>query len=247
MRLTRIHVPGALAAGTQIDLPAQAGTHLMRVLRLEAGAPLTLFNGLGGEYAATLLPANGRQVMARVTSHDAVERESPLAVTLLQGIARGERMDLIVQKATELGVARIVPVLAERSIVKLDAGQRERKREHWQAIAVAACEQCGRNRVPAICEPRAFGDSLQDLPAESLRCLLAADGGRALTEAVVQARHQPIVLLIGPEGGLSESERGFAQVNGFIACRMGPRIMRTETAGLAALAALQAVAGDFIS
>ncbi len=244
MRVTRIHVPGAITVGSQVELPAQAGAHLTRVLRLESGVALTLFNGAGGEYAATLLPENGKRVFARVLRHDAVERESPLEVTLLQGVARGERMDLIVQKATELGVARIVPVLAERSVVKVDAKQRERKREHWQAIAVSACEQCGRNRVPEIAEPLALGDSLRNLPAESLRCLLAADGTRALTE-VARGASRPIVLLIGPEGGLSENERGFAQTCGFIACRMGARIMRTETAGLAALAALQAVAGDF--
>ena len=149
MRLTRIHVPAPLAAGAEIELPAQAGEHLTRVLRLEPGAALTLFNGAGGEYAAELGARSGKQRDWRACwRHDPVERDSPLAITLLQGVARGERMDLIVQKATELGVARIVPVLAERSVVKVDARQRARKLEHWQAIAIAACEQCGRNRVP---------------------------------------------------------------------------------------------------
>jgi len=245
MRLTRIFVPGALAAGTQIELPAQAGTHLTRVLRLEPGAPLTLFNGAGGEYAATLLPANGKHVHARITRHDSIERESPLAVTLLQGIARGERMDLIVQKATELGVAGVAPVLAERSVVKLDAKQRERKREHWQAIANSACEQCGRNRVPQISAALPLGDSLAALPGDSLRFLLAADGDDALVKVALQGARQPVVLLIGPEGGLADNEQEFARAHGFVACRLGPRIMRTETAGLAALAVLQAVAGDF--
>jgi len=247
MRLTRIFVPGALAAGAQIELPAQAGVHLTRVLRLEPGAALTLFNGAGGEYAATLLPANGKHVQARITRHDTIERESPLAVTLLQGIARGERMDLIVQKATELGVARVVPVLAERSVVKLDAKQRERKRAHWQAIANSACEQCGRNRVPQIGAPLPLGDSLDGLAGDSLRCLLAADGGDTLAKVATHGAHQPVVLLIGPEGGLADNEQEFARANGFVACRMGPRVMRTETAGLAALAVLQAIAGDFAS
>ena len=126
MRVTRIHVPGTLAAGSEIALPAQAGVHLTRVLRLLPGAALTLFNGTGGEYSATLGAVDGRQVRARVLAHDPIERETPLHVTLLQGVARGERMDLIVQKATELGVARIVPVLTERSVVKLDPRLRER-------------------------------------------------------------------------------------------------------------------------
>ena len=243
MRLTRIFVPGSLTVGTQTELPAQAGAHLTRVLRLETGAPLTLFNGAGGEYAATLL-TSGKQTLARVTAHDVVERESPLQVTLLQGIARGERMDLIVQKATELGVTRIVPVLTERSVVKVDASQRERKREHWQAIAISACEQCGRNRVPEITAPVALGDSVASLPADGLRCLLAADAEAALAQAAAGNR-QPLILLIGPEGGLADNERSFARANGFIDYRLGPRVMRTETAGLAALAVLQAVAGDF--
>ena len=246
MRLTRIFVPQTLTVGAQIVLPAQAGAHLTRVLRLEPGAPLTLFNGEGGEYAATLSPANGKQCLARVSRHDHIERESPLAVTLLQGIARGERMDLIVQKATELGVALIVPLLTERSVVKLDAKQRERKREHWQAIANSACEQCGRNRVPLIAAPLALGDSLADLAADARRCLLAADAGATLAGVVAQSR-QPVVLLIGPEGGLAENEQEFARVQGFVGCRLGPRVMRTETAGLAALAVLQTVAGDFAS
>jgi 16S rRNA (uracil1498-N3)-methyltransferase len=246
VRLTRIHVPGSLAAGTQVDLPAQAGAHLTRVLRLEAGAPLTLFDGAGGEFTATLL-INGKQVAARVTRHDAIERESPLRMTLLQGVARGERMDLVVQKATELGVSRIVPVLAERSVVKVDARQSERKREHWQAIAISACEQCGRNRVPEIGAPIALADSLAALPADSLRFLLAADASEALTDVAARGARRPIVLLIGPEGGLADNEREFARANGFVACRLGPRVMRTETAGLAALAVLQAIAGDFSS
>jgi 16S rRNA (uracil1498-N3)-methyltransferase len=153
-------------------------------------------------------------------------------------------MDLIVQKATELGVTRIVPVLAERSVVKLDAKQRARKREHWQAIAISACEQCGRNRVPEVTEPVPFDDTIQTLRADALRCLLAAHGEVSLAAAARDAR-RAVVLLIGPEGGLADNERKFAQAHGFIACRMGPRVMRTESAGLAALAILQTVAGDF--
>jgi 16S rRNA (uracil1498-N3)-methyltransferase len=245
MRVTRIHVPGKLVAGDEITLPEQAGAHLTRVLRLEPGAPLTLFNGAGGEYPATLAAQNGKKVLARVLRHDPVERESPLDLTLLQGVARGERMDLIVQKATELGVSRIVPVLTERSVVKVDAKQRERKREHWAAIAISACEQCGRNRVPPICDPLAFGDALAALSPGGLRCLMVADATETLAALATRSASQSIALLVGPEGGLAENEQKFAAANGFVGCRMGPRILRTETAGLAALATLQVVAGDF--
>jgi 16S rRNA (uracil1498-N3)-methyltransferase len=243
MRLTRIYVPVELAAGAEIALPAQAGEHLTRVLRLEAGAAFTVFNGQGGEYSAVLGARDGKRVMARLGGHEPVERESPLTITLLQGVARGERMDLIVQKATELGVSRIVPVLAERSVVKVDAKQRERKLEHWQAIAISASEQCGRNRVPGVSAPVALGDAIAALPQESLRCLLAADGSKSLA-AAARGAASAVVLLIGPEGGLADKERSHAGASGFAAYRLGPRILRTETAGLAALAVLQTVLGD---
>jgi 16S rRNA (uracil1498-N3)-methyltransferase len=244
MRLTRTYVPIELAAGAEIVLPSQAAEHLTRVLRLEAGAPFTVFNGQGGEYSAVLGARSGKKVLARLGHHDSVERESALAITLLQGVARSERMDLIVQKATELGVRRIMPVLTERSVVKVDAKQRERKVEHWQSIVISACEQCGRNRVPEVSAPAVLGDAIAALSGSGLRCLLAADGSEPLATA---ARNAPgrVTLLIGPEGGLADNERRFAGAHGFAAFRLGPRILRTETAGLAALATLQAVAGDF--
>jgi 16S rRNA (uracil1498-N3)-methyltransferase len=245
MRLTRIHIPEALAAGLEITLPAQAAEHLTRVLRLEPGAPFTVFDGRGHEYAALLGERHGKQVRARVEREVPAQRESPLDVTLLQGIARGERMDFIVQKATELGVSRNVPFTAERSVVRVDAKQRERKHEHWQAVAISACEQCGRNRVPPVSAPASLEQALAALPGESLRCLLAADGMQSLVAAAARARGHPCVLLIGPEGGLADGEEKLALSHRFIACRLGPRVMRTETAGLAALAALQAVSGDF--
>jgi 16S rRNA (uracil1498-N3)-methyltransferase len=244
MRLTRIHVPGPLAPDREITLPAQSGEHLMRVLRLEPGAAFTLFDGRGGEFAAQLAPRSGKAVRARVLAHTAAERESPLDITVLQGIARGERMDLIVQKSTELGVTRIVPVMTERSVVKVDAKQRERKLEHWRSVAIAACEQSGRNRVPDVAAPVALAEALAALP-DSRRLLLAADATRALVGEARASRGMALVLLIGPEGGLGDAEQVHALAQGFIACRLGPRTMRTETAGLAALAALQAVAGDF--
>jgi 16S rRNA (uracil1498-N3)-methyltransferase len=244
MRLTRVFVDAKLVSGKGVGIPEQSGLHLTRVLRLDAGAPVTLFDGTGGEYAATL-ERDGKKIWARVGEFTAAERESPLDITLLQGVARGERMDLIVQKATELGIARIVPVLAERSVVKADAKQRERKREHWQAIATAACEQCGRNRVPDVSDPRSLGDAIGALAPDSARCLLSADGEETLTAFATRTRGRPLVLLIGPEGGTADNEDRYARANGFVACRLGPRILRTETAGLAALATLQAIVGDF--
>ena len=248
MRLTRIHVPAPLAAGAEIELPAQAGEHLTRVLAAR------------GRRRAHAVQRHGRRVRrrhsARATASTSsracwvttpVERDSPLHVTLLQGVARGERMDLIVQKATELGVTRIVPVLAERSVVKVDARQRARKLEHWQAIAISACEQCGRNRVPTVAEPLPLGDAIGQLAPDSRTLLCWRPTARLLAHGVRYTRRGPclLALLIGPEGGLADNERQFALANGFEGCRLGPRILRTETAGLAALAALQVMAGDF--
>jgi 16S rRNA (uracil1498-N3)-methyltransferase len=245
MRVIRIHVPGPLTADSDLTLPAQAGEHLTRVLRLEAGAPFVLFDGNGGEYTATLGARSGKSIRARVLEHRPVERESPLDVTLLQGIARGERMDLIVKKATELGVTRIMPVFTERSVVRVDPRQRDRKHEHWQAIAISACEQCGRNRVPQIAAPAGLEATLRTLPAGGMRFVLAADGRETVVSLAARARGAALVLLIGPEGGLADAEQQLALAQGFVACRLGPRILRTETAGLAALATLQSIAGDF--
>jgi 16S rRNA (uracil1498-N3)-methyltransferase len=244
MRLTRVFVEQKLVSGKGVGLPEQAGLHLTRVLRLAEGAPVTLFDGTGGEYEGTL-ERDGKKIWARVGAHTAVERESPLAVTLIQGVARGERMDLIVQKSTELGVTRIVPVFAERSVVKVDASKGARKLEHWRSIAIAACEQCGRNRVPEVTEPVALGDAVRALEPGSARFLLAAGAPDSLAAAMQREGSKPVVLMIGPEGGLSDAERDFAGAHRFTACSMGPRILRTETAGLAALAILQTAAGDF--
>jgi 16S rRNA (uracil1498-N3)-methyltransferase len=244
MRLTRIFVEQKLISGKGVGLPEQAGLHLTRVLRLDVGAAVTLFDGTGGEYEGTL-ERDGKKIWARVGAHTDIERESPLAVTLIQGIARGERMDLIVQKATELGVTRILPVFAERSVVKVDASKGARKLEHWRSIAVSACEQCGRNRVPEVAEPIALGDAVRALEPGNARYLLAAGARDSLATAMRRDAGKPVVLMIGPEGGLADGEREFAVANGFTACSMGPRILRTETAGLAALAILQTIAGDF--
>ncbi|HEX8777941.1 MAG TPA: 16S rRNA (uracil(1498)-N(3))-methyltransferase [Rhodanobacter sp.] len=244
MRTIRIHVDQPLAAGAELALPAQAGEHVARVLRLVAGDPLTLFNGDGADYATTILAVGKREVRVQVQGREAVPRESPLRLTLAQGVARGEKMDLIVQKATELGVVCIVPLLTERSEVRLDPARAEKRLAHWRAVAASACEQCGRASLPEI------------LPTQTLPAWLAtlADDGALrlalLPEAQSSARElrpggSGALLVVGPEGGLGERDTVALHDAGFRGLRLGPRILRTETAGLAALAALQALHGDF--
>ncbi|HEV7631689.1 MAG TPA: 16S rRNA (uracil(1498)-N(3))-methyltransferase [Steroidobacteraceae bacterium] len=247
MRLTRVYVAEALAGRDELALSRDTAAHLTRVLRLDVGDELRAFDGLGGEYTATIAAVDRQGARIRLGQHHAVERESPLRVTLLQGIARGEKMDTIVQKATELGVSRIVPFTALRSSVRLDADTLPRKRAHWLAVAISACEQCGRNRLPEIAAPVSLVEAVAGGTA-SLRLLLAAAGGESLTR-LLQAAPDPaqhgVRLLIGPEGGLDESEEQAALAAGYSACLLGPRVLRTETAPLAALAALQTLAGDF--
>jgi 16S rRNA (uracil1498-N3)-methyltransferase len=214
------------------------------VLRLGIGDALRLFNGRGGEFDAHIEAVHRNQVTVKIGAHHAVERESPLAITLLQGIARGEKMDLILQKATELGVTAIVPVLMARSSVRLDAKSAATKQQHWQAVVISACEQCERNTVPEVSAPRSLAESLAE-PSAGLNLLLnPIEGAATLPQLLAHASGRPIRLLVGPEGGFDPSEVAAATQNHFRPCRLGPRVLRTETAGLAALAALQSLAGD---
>lgn len=245
MRIPRIHVPAVLSAGDVLQLPEQAGEHLARVLRLESGHPLILFNGDGSEYDARLAALSKRSVTAEVAARREVSRESPLALTLVQGVARGEKMDWILQKATELGVARIVPVVTERTEVRLDEDRAGKRLAHWTSVVAAACEQCGRNVLPEVLAPQKLmawcaGLSAADTAARFALLPEAETGPRD-----IGALPQGAVLLIGPEGGLSDQDIAVARNAGFRGLRLGPRILRTETAGLAAIAALQAIAGDF--
>jgi 16S rRNA (uracil1498-N3)-methyltransferase len=242
MRTSRIHVTTALVSGTEVLLPAAPSNHLIRVLRLRPGAPLTLFNGGGGEYHATLLVAEKAGARILVGEHAPIERESPLHLTLLQGISRGERMDLIVQKATELGITCIVPVSTEHGVVRLDDRQADRRREHWQAIAIGACEQCGRNRIPEVTAVVDVEQACAALAVGSARLLLSPSAGTPLS--VIARGLTAAALLIGPEGGLSDREQRLAIQRGFSAYRLGPRVLRTETAPLAAITLLQMQAGD---
>lgn len=245
MRIPRIHVPAALHAGDVLQLPEQAGEHLARVLRLEAGHPLILFSGDGAEYDARLAALAKRGVTAEVGARREVSRESPLPLTLVQGVARGEKMDWILQKATELGVARIVPVITERTEVRLDEERGSRRLAHWAQVIASACEQCGRNVLPEILAPQKlmhYCASLGETDTNARFALLPeADTG---PRDIGPLPHGAL-LLIGPEGGLSDHDIAVARNGGFRGLRLGPRILRTETAGLAAIAALQAIAGDF--
>ncbi|MDR3389167.1 MAG: 16S rRNA (uracil(1498)-N(3))-methyltransferase [Rudaea sp.] len=243
MRIPRVYVNQPLLAGHAVLLPDQAGEHVARVLRLERGHPLILFNGDGLEYDAQLATLAKRAVTAEIVAVRETDREAPLRLTLAQGVARGEKMDWILQKATELGVVRIVPLVTERTEVKLDEERAERRLLHWTNVIAGACEQCGRNRLPALEPPQKLDrwlGSLGDNPA--LRLALLPDGDTHLRQ--LPAMEDGALLAVGPEGGFSAHDVALLGQGGFRGLRLGPRILRTETAGVAALAALQAFYGD---
>jgi 16S rRNA (uracil1498-N3)-methyltransferase len=242
MRVSRVFVAAPLAAGMPLQLSGSAAAHVSRVLRLRAGEPLVLFDGRGGEFEATVQGLHGARVAVQVGAQRELERESPLVLQLVQGISRGERMDLVVQKATELGVAQILPVLTERSVVRLDAAQAQRKTEHWRAIAISACEQSGRNRLPQVAPPVSLAQFLRADTAAALRLLLSPQAPLRLSELPRPAG--PVSVLIGPEGGLTPQEQESARARGYEAVRMGPRVLRTETAAIVALSLLQREFGD---
>ncbi|MDE2156367.1 MAG: 16S rRNA (uracil(1498)-N(3))-methyltransferase [Xanthomonadaceae bacterium] len=243
MRTIRLHVDLPLAVGAELPLPAQAAEHATRVLRLVAGDPLTLFNGDGCDYPASILALTRREVVVQVQARQVADNESPLALTLAQGVARGEKMDLIVQKATELGVVRIVPLLTERAEVKLDAARAQKRLSHWRAVAASACEQSGRARLPEISPALPLAAWLDGLVEDgALRLALLPHATRSARE--LRFATAAGLLVVGPEGGLGERDIAALTLAGFGGLRLGPRILRTETAGLAALAALQALHGD---
>jgi 16S rRNA (uracil1498-N3)-methyltransferase len=242
VRLTRIYVEAALSSGDVIDLPPNTASHLTKVLRARSGEELILFNGDGSEFAATIAAVRGSRLTAAVGAQRLIDRESPLAITLVQCIPRGDRMDFIVQKATELGVARIVPVLSQRSVVRLDKDHGESKANHWRAVAISACEQCGRNRLPAI---ETAGPLLNHLgtstPHSGTKLVFEPQSeGSSRAGQSIQAAE----IAIGPEGGFAPEELEAFRVAGYSQVGLGPRILRTETAAIAAIAWLQARHGD---
>ncbi|OFZ72328.1 MAG: 16S rRNA (uracil(1498)-N(3))-methyltransferase [Betaproteobacteria bacterium RBG_16_64_9] len=235
----RFWVDFALSVGAEVELPERVMRHVA-VLRLREGDELTLFDGRGGEYRTRLERLRQGHAAVRVLAWDGVERESTVDITLALGVSSAERMDYAVQKATELGVTQIVPVDTARCVVRLSSQRAERRLAHWHGIAVAACEQCGRNRVPSIRPVTGLADFLRT-DAHGMRVLLALDGQRRLRDVQPASA---FTVLIGPEGGLTEDERSRAVRAGFAAIRFGPRVLRTETAPLAVIAALQSLWGD---
>lgn len=227
-------------------LPPPQAHHALRVLRLKAGDAVVLFNGDGYEYAAVISEAGRGRVALEITGRAERDRESPLAITLAQAVSSGERMDYTVQKAVELGVARIQPLIAERSVVRLQGERATKRAEHWQAVVVASCEQCGRNRLPPVLPLLSLDAYLAGEAARcdgALRLLLSPSSVRRLRD--LDRPTGPAVLLAGPEGGFSPHEERAAEQAGFLSARLGPRVLRTETAAVAALAAMQAWWGDF--
>lgn len=241
MAIPRFYVPGPWRTDHPIRLPETVVRHATGALRLREGDALAVFDGAGHEGIGELM-RDGANLFARVSTYSEASRESPLSITLVQGISSGDRMDYTLQKAVELGVHAIVPVFMRRSVVRLSEERLVRRHAHWQGIVVAACEQCGRNTLPSVAAPCAFDPWLASAPPH-LTLLLdpeAADSLRTLA-----APKGPVILLAGPEGGFDPSERRAILAHGGTGVRLGPRVLRTETAALAALAAMQALWGDF--
>jgi 16S rRNA (uracil1498-N3)-methyltransferase len=243
MRAIRIHVDQPLAIGAEVSLAPSASEHVARVLRMGVGDPLVLFNGDGCDYTGAIAAIDKREVRVRMEASRTLCNESPLALSLAQGVARGDKMDLVVQKATELGVVQIVPLLTERSDVKLDAARAEKRLLHWRAVAASACEQSGRARVPEVLPALPLSNWLTSLGGDRRSRLALLPHG---TLAARDVAFGPVggVLVAGPEGGLGERDVAALSAAGFHGLKLGPRILRTETAGFAALAALQALHGD---
>lgn len=236
MPTPRLHVDLTLERGALVELPLAAARHV-QVLRLQPGDALALFDGRGGEWAAQVARIGRRDVRVQVLTRDAVEREAAVEVTLAFGVPANERMDALVEKATELGAAVLQPLLTSRSVLRLDDERAERRRARWQAVAVAACEQCGRNRVPVVAPPATLAAWLAGLPAPdaaSARWLLGFAADAMPPAALPPARR--VLVLSGPEGGLAPDEEQAARARGFVPVTLGARVLRADTAPLAALA-----------
>lgn len=245
MREIRLFIDAPLSPGLEMPLPDGAVRHALRVLRLEAGDRVTLFNGDGRQYSARLIAADPRAAHVRIEGVESPRRESSLSLTLVQAVARGEKMDWIIQKATELGVTRILPIVSERGEVKLDADRGEKRLGHWRAIAIAACEQCGRNVIPDIGAPVTLDAWLagESRAGPGARWMLHPGGTTRLRDLGPLPANMS--LAVGPEGGFGDHDLAVLRRAGYRELTLGPRILRTETAGIAALAALQALWGDF--
>ncbi|KWE60890.1 16S rRNA methyltransferase [Burkholderia ubonensis] len=239
----RFFVEAALSAGAVLTLPADVARHA-QVLRLQPGDALVLFDGTGGQYRARLVEIDKRSAVAQLDAFEPAEAEPPYRVTLAQGIAGGDKMDWVIEKAVELGVAAIAPLSTSRGVVRLSGERAEKRVAHWRGIVRASCEQCGRNRVPDVAPVRGFDAWLDALPAAradgELRLLLSPRASIPFASLPDAPPAASVTLLIGPEGGLSPDEEHAARAHGFTALSLGPRVLRTETAGAAVLAALAA-------
>lgn len=248
MPAPRFYCDVPLAAGARIALPDALGHHAVRVLRLRAGEAITLFNGLGGEFPA-VLEIDGKAGYAQLGEFNPREAELGGRITLAQGLPSGDKMDWVVEKAVELGAARVCPIAAQRSVLQLSGARLEKRVAHWQRIAQSAAEQCGRNRLMAVDAPQALADWLAQ-PADGLRLLCHPEADQDLagllqggSEASGASGAQALTLLVGPEGGWSDKELDAARQAGVQAVRFGPRVLRTETAGLALISAISALQG----
>lgn len=241
MAKPRFYCPMPLRPDTRVVLPDEVARHAVGALRLRHGDAVVLFNGDGHEYHGRLEKA-GKHAEVTLLASQQPERESPLGITLVQGISSSERMDFTLQKAVELGVAAIQPVVMRRTIVRLDPEKRGRRRQHWQAVVASACEQCGRNLLPEVAPIQEFTDWLRQAGQDGSRFLLDPEAG--LQPRTLPPPAGPIQLIAGPEGGFDPAERDAALAAGCQPLRLGPRVLRTETAGMVALATLQALWGD---
>lgn len=237
----RIFVDMRLGPGAQFALPPDAAQHVGKALRLKTGDTIVVFDGRGGEYDATIQRMDREYVDVKTGAFRDTDREAPVSVGLVQGLPEADKMDWIIQKSVELGVAWIQPVVCDRSVVRLSGDRAARRQSHWSRVAVAACEQSGRNRVPEVRPTLGFLNWIA-LPSEAARWMLSPAAAPLAARA---APSRPVELLVGPEGGFSDRERDLAASRGFEDVGLGPRVLRTETAPVAALATINALWGDF--
>ena len=242
MRTSRIYYPEPLSTGIDIELESQAAIHLIRVLRAKTGTDVIIFNGDGNEYQASISRIERKRAWVKISHCIKTDRESPLNITLAQGISRSDRMDYTLQKAVELGVTRINPLFTEHCSVQLKADRIEKRLKHWQGIIISACEQSGRTRIPEISFPVTFDQWLENIPPEQTCLTLQPDASDSLQ--TINLPENNILLLVGPEGGLSQNEIRAANKQDFQGIRLGPRILRTETAALVAMSIIQLRRGD---
>jgi 16S rRNA (uracil1498-N3)-methyltransferase len=240
-RVPRVYHAAPLRDGARVALATQAAHHLLRVLRVRCGAPLVIFNGAGGEYAAVLERSTRNTARVRIHRFVPIERESHLPVHLGLAILKAEHMDYAIQKCVELGITRVTPIVTERTLVHLSDRRLDKRQAHWEKVAIAACEQCGRNRLPEFGRSTTFRELVR---ASAAGTRLVLDSRATQTLGNVPTAHSGVTLLVGPEGGWNESERRSAQRRGFTMAQLGSRILRSETACVAALAVIQTLWGD---